>query len=98
MGPCWAASAARNSAWIVSARSPAKTSTSASRSSGTSPSFEAQILKRIWHELALVFISLAAIGGLATAYVSHSGWTLFYGDAEAHLDIARRVFDSRTPG
>jgi hypothetical protein len=55
-------------------------------------------LKRIWLELALVFISLAAIGGLATAYVSHSGWTLFYGDAEAHLDIARRVIDSRTPG
>jgi len=55
-------------------------------------------LKRIWLELALVFVSLAAIAGLAVAYVNHSGWTLFYGDAESHLDIARRVVDSRQPG
>ena len=26
------------------------------------------------------------------------GWTLYYGDAEAHLNIARRIIDSRTPG
>jgi hypothetical protein len=26
------------------------------------------------------------------------GWTLYYGDAESHLNIARRVIDSRTPG
>jgi hypothetical protein len=55
-------------------------------------------LKHIWLELALVFVSLAAIGGLATAYVNHSGWTLYYGDAESHLDIARRIVDSRKPG
>lgn len=55
-------------------------------------------MKKTWLELALVFISLAAIGGLATAYVNHSGWTLYYGDAEAHLDIARRILDSRRPG
>jgi hypothetical protein len=55
-------------------------------------------LRNIWLELALVFVSLAAIGGLATAYVNHSGWTLYYGDAEAHLDIARRIMDSRRPG
>src|SRR5579862_1206706 len=30
--------------------------------------------------------------------VSRSGWTLYYGDAEAHLNIARRILDSRTPG
>lgn len=34
----------------------------------------------------------------AIAYVWRSGATLYYGDAEAHLDIARRVIDSRTPG
>jgi hypothetical protein len=51
-----------------------------------------------WLELALVFIFLAAIGGLAAAYVNHSGWTLYYGDAESHLDIARRIVDSRKPG
>lgn len=55
-------------------------------------------MKQNWLELALVFIALAAIGGLTTAYVNHSGWTLYYGDAEAHLDIARRIVDSRTPG
>jgi len=41
---------------------------------------------------------MAAIGVLATAYVNHSGWTLYYGDAEAHLNIARRIVDSRRPG
>ena len=55
-------------------------------------------MRNIWLELALVFVSLTAIGALATAYVNHSGWTLYYGDAEAHLDIARRVVDSRRPG
>ena len=55
-------------------------------------------MKRTWLELALVFVSLAAISSLAVAYVSQSGWTLYYGDAEAHLDIARRVVDSRKPG
>jgi Dolichyl-phosphate-mannose-protein mannosyltransferase len=51
-----------------------------------------------WVELALVFVFLAALGAAATAYVNHSGWTLYYGDAEAHLDIARRIVDSRKPG
>ena len=55
-------------------------------------------MKIIWLGLALVFVCLAALGGFATAYVSHSGWTLYYGDAEAHLDIARRIVDSRYPG
>lgn len=55
-------------------------------------------MKRNWISLALAFLSLAALSGLATAYVNHSGWTLYYGDAESHLDIARRVIDSRMPG
>jgi hypothetical protein len=29
--------------------------------------------------------------------VTSHGWTLWYGDAEAHLNIARRILDSRTP-
>ena len=49
-------------------------------------------------ELAFVFAGLAALSAAATAYVFHSGWTLYYGDAEAHLNIARRIVDSRTPG
>jgi hypothetical protein len=53
---------------------------------------------KIWLEFGLVFVALAAISALATYYVNHSGWTLYYGDAEAHLDIARRIVDSRKPG
>jgi hypothetical protein len=55
-------------------------------------------LKQSWLEVALVLVVLAAIGGAATIYVNHSGWTLYYGDAEAHLNIARRIIDSRRPG
>jgi hypothetical protein len=43
--------------------------------------------------LALIALSLAAV------WLSYSqGWLLYYGDAEAHLDIARRIVDSQTPG
>jgi hypothetical protein len=35
---------------------------------------------------------------LAIAYFYRTGATLYFGDAEAHLDIARRLVDSRTPG
>ena len=55
-------------------------------------------MKRSWLELTLVFVAVAAIASLATAYVNHSGWALYYGDAEAHLNIARRIVDSRRPG
>jgi hypothetical protein len=34
----------------------------------------------------------------AIVYFNRTGATLYYGDAEAHLDIARRIVDSRTPG
>ena len=34
----------------------------------------------------------------AVAYFERSGSTLYFGDAEAHLNIARRILDSRTPG
>src|ERR1700722_17281705 len=47
----------------------------------------------------------AQVGGLALLaslfsffyYFQHNG-LLFYGDAVAHINIARRVFDSQTPG
>jgi len=34
----------------------------------------------------------------AADYFYRTGATLYYGDAEAHLNIARRIIDSRTPG
>jgi hypothetical protein len=45
---------------------------------------------------------IAAMAGLLSAaafwYCVQHGSLLFYGDAVAHINIARRVFDSRTPG
>jgi hypothetical protein len=41
---------------------------------------------------------LAAISAAAVVWTARQGYTLSYGDAEAHLNIARRVLDSRTPG
>ena len=48
--------------------------------------------------LAGVVLLLAAISAAAVAWCAAHGYTLHYGDAEAHLNIARRVLDSRTPG
>ena len=39
-----------------------------------------------------------AVSLLAFAYFSRLGAILLYGDATAHIQIARRVFDSRNPG
>src|SRR5262249_34873058 len=41
---------------------------------------------------------LIAVSGWACWYFVRHGYVLYYGDAEAHLNIARRIFDSRTPG
>jgi hypothetical protein len=38
------------------------------------------------------------MGGMASWWCSKRGYTLYFGDAEAHLNIARRILDSRTPG
>ncbi len=49
-------------------------------------------------ELAAVLLLLAALSAAAVAWVQARGYTLYFGDAEAHLNIARRVVDTRTPG
>jgi hypothetical protein len=42
---------------------------------------------------------LLAIWSAAAIYLCSSrGWLLYYGDAECHLDIARKIVDSQTPG
>jgi hypothetical protein len=48
--------------------------------------------------MALVAVLLTAISATAVWWCSARGYTLYYGDAEAHLNIARRILDSRTPG
>jgi hypothetical protein len=51
-----------------------------------------------WLPVALTG-ALATLLGLGAVWLSwRRGWTLYYGDAEAHLNIARRILDSRTPG
>ena len=42
---------------------------------------------------------LLALVSAAAVYIFYrGGYLLYYGDAEAHLNIARRIVDSRTPG
>jgi hypothetical protein len=54
---------------------------------------------RRWDQEALLVGQLAAcVAVLAFFYYLRRGDVLLYGDAVAHINIARRVFDSRTPG
>src|SRR5689334_7030695 len=46
----------------------------------------------------LVALCGALVSAGAVWLCWREGWTLYYGDAEAHLNIARRIIDSRTPG
>ncbi|HUS04952.1 MAG TPA: glycosyltransferase family 39 protein [Bryobacteraceae bacterium] len=46
----------------------------------------------------MALVLLAAISICAATWIAHYGYTLYYGDAEAHLNIARRIVDSQTPG
>ncbi len=48
---------------------------------------------------SLLLTRLAAVISFgALIFYYHQGAILLYGDAVAHINIARRVFDSRTPG
>ena len=42
--------------------------------------------------------ALALVSAAAVAFFYRGGYLCYYGDAEAHLNIARRIVDSRTPG
>lgn len=48
--------------------------------------------------LALVIAGLSALSFCAASFIHWNGYVLYYGDAEAHLNIARRIVDSSTPG
>jgi hypothetical protein len=41
---------------------------------------------------------LALISAAAVRFLYSRGWLLWYGDAEAHLNTARRIIDNQTPG
>lgn len=49
-------------------------------------------------EYVLVAAALAALSAAAVAFFYSNGYLQYFGDAEAHLNIARRMVDSRTPG
>lgn len=49
-------------------------------------------------EPILAGLFLALVSGAAIAWLFSRGYLLYFGDAEAHLNIARRILDSRTPG
>ena len=51
-----------------------------------------------WRELAGVVLFASVLIGLASSWLFHKGYLLYYGDAQAHLNISRSIIDSKTPG
>jgi hypothetical protein len=58
----------------------------------------AQPIRRWDREIALLAWLTACVSILSFMFYFRRGEILLYGDAVAHINIARRVFDSRTPG
>jgi hypothetical protein len=58
----------------------------------------AQPIRRWDRETALLAWLSACVSFLSFLFYFRRGDILLYGDAVAHINIARRVFDSRTPG
>jgi hypothetical protein len=50
------------------------------------------------HETRLLALLALAVSVFSFLYYFRRGEVLLYGDAVAHINIARRVFDSKTPG
>ncbi|BDC48091.1 hypothetical protein F183_A04070 [Bryobacterales bacterium F-183] len=47
--------------------------------------------------MPLVAVLAVMVSTVAVYWVAANGYTLYYGDAEAHLNIARRIWDNREP-
>jgi len=62
------------------------------------PITKSQAWGRWDRETALVAQFAACVSFISFAYYFQHGDLLLYGDSVAHINIARRVFDSRTPG
>jgi hypothetical protein len=61
-------------------------------------SFGAPVSGRHIPGTAAVAVAAAAVGFLACLYTTGQGSNLDYSDAQSHLTIARRIFDSKAPG
>jgi hypothetical protein len=46
----------------------------------------------------VIALFLAALSAASVAFFYSKGCLLYYGDATAHVNVARRILDSRTPG
>ena len=68
------------------------------RGSKSSAALPRSSLAAVAKRMAAIAALLAAIGIGAAWWCFARGYTLYFGDAEAHLNIARRILDSRTPG
>jgi hypothetical protein len=64
---------------------------SASKNFADSPIFKAIVY-------GCAALIAAAVPIVAARWTFAHGYTLYFGDAESHFDIARRILDSRTPG
>jgi len=62
------------------------------------PRMKVEPARRWDRETALVAQFAACVSFISFAYYFQHGGLLLYGDAVAHINIARRVFDSQTPG
>src|SRR4030081_3431446 len=58
----------------------------------------AEPIRRWDRETALLAWLTACVSILSFLFYYRRGEVLLYGDAVAHINIARRVFDSKTPG
>jgi len=57
---------------------------------------DSRIFRAVAFGCAVLLAALIAIA--AARWTFAHGYVLYYGDAESHFDIARRILDSRTPG
>jgi hypothetical protein len=64
----------------------------------STPAKQSQPWGRWDRETALIAQLAACVSFISFAYYFQHSDLLLYGDAVAHINIARRVFDSRTPG
>lgn len=51
-----------------------------------------------WREVVSVAALASVLIAVAVCWLYQNGYILYYGDAQAHLNISRSVIDSRTPG
>src|SRR5438270_2537947 len=94
MAPSWVASVAKSSASNVSERLRGVKSTPALTNFDTSPHSD----RSSPAELACVIFGLALLITLCGWWLYRQNYVLYYGDAQAHLNMSRSIIDSRTPG